>query len=147
MKVILLKDVTRVGSKGDIVEVSEGYARNFLIKLGLAKEATEASVKELKLKKAKKAEKQAAEESAEFAFVQKYKNEAFVVRLRANEQGHLFEKLDSKKLLKIINEREKLSFKEKQINFEPIKHSGEYDININLSGKKLKFKIDVLATK
>lgn len=61
MQVILKEDVKKLGSKGDIVKVSDGYARNFLIPKGLVKKATEGNVNELehkeKIKKKKKAEK------------------------------------------------------------------------------------------
>jgi len=146
MKIVLVQNVPRVGSKGDIVDVSEGYARNFLIKNGLAKEATQATVKELQIKKQIKQKQKEEELKKEFDFVKKHSEKAFEVQLPANEKGHLFEKLDSKKLLKIINEKEGLAFTEKNIDLnDPIKELGNYDLQCNLDGKKLKFKLSVLS--
>ncbi len=147
MRVILLKNVARVGSKGDIVEVSEGYARNFLIKNGLAKEADKGAIKELNHKKESKEKQKKKELQKEFDFVKKYSSEAYKVFLHANEKGHLFEKLDLKKLLKLINDKEKLSFTEKELSLnEPIKELGSFDIHCTIDGKKLKFKLSVEAT-
>jgi len=64
MKIILIKEVKKLGKVGDIVEISDGYARNFLFPRGLAKEATQGNVKELEQRKAAK-EKKSSEEKKE----------------------------------------------------------------------------------
>ncbi len=143
MKVILTQNVARLGNKGDVVEVSEGYARNYLIKNNLAKEASASAIKEnQKLNKQKEAKKEKILKK-KFEFVKTYSENPLQIALPANENGHLFEKLDKKKLIKTI-EKEGVSFTEKEIMLDlPIKELGIYDLRLNLNSKKLQLKIEV----
>ena len=146
MKVLLLQNVARVGNKDDIVEVSEGYARNFLIKKGFAREVGAGVEKDILQKKQIKERQKSEELQKEIDFVLQHKEKALVLKLKANDQGHLFEKIDKKKLAILLSERSGAKFSEKDINFEaPIKSLGEYEINIKLAGKSFKFLLELQA--
>jgi large subunit ribosomal protein L9 len=90
MKVLLISDVKKLGWLGDVVEVADGYARNYLLTHGLAKLATDANVKAIARTKAQRAEQRHLERR-QFEKVAKAVNDAeVVIAAAANEQGHLF---------------------------------------------------------
>ncbi|MDH5717432.1 MAG: 50S ribosomal protein L9 [Spirochaetia bacterium] len=132
MKVILKKDVANLGRAGDIKEVKNGYARNFLLPNGFVMPATSRSEKEriylekvqkLKVKKRKKT----AEESATAV-----KNKEIVITMKTGEEGKLFGSVTS---LHIQKELEKIGFeidKKSIVLDSPIKNLGKYKINIKL---------------
>ncbi len=147
MKVILIQNVARLGNKGDVVDVSEGYARNYLIKNNLAKEASKSAIQGNEMSKKKKAERQEEIMRKKFAFVKATSTDPLQINLRANDKGHLFEKLDKKKLVKIISEKAAADFSEKEVLLdEPIKELGRYSLAVLLSGKKLDLKIELLQS-
>lgn len=90
MKVLLCEDVEKLGWLGDIVEVSTGYARNYLLPQGLAKVATQANVKALAKEKAKRAERRIRERKRLEEAATAVEGAEAVVAAKANEQGVLF---------------------------------------------------------
>ena len=90
MKVLLCEDVKKLGWLGDIVEVTEGYARNYLLPQGLAKVATEVNVKSIAQEKAKRSELRLQERRRVEKAAQAVNGAEAVVAARANEQGVLF---------------------------------------------------------
>jgi len=146
MKVVLIKDVPRVGSKGSVVDVSEGYARNYLIKQGLATEAKKATLTELENRVKLSQKKKQRELDAEFAFAGKHKEQAFKIILKANEHGHLFEKISADKLAKIINENTGLSLQAKQLQGDfPINSVGRYEIGLMVDDKLMRIIVEVAS--
>ncbi|MGX7395362.1 50S ribosomal protein L9 [Carnobacterium mobile] len=100
MKVIFLEDVKGKGKKGDVKNVADGYAHNFLIKNGLAKEATSGSLSELK-GKVKAEEKQQAEikqEAEELKALLEKEANAIVIKAKAAEDGRLFGSITTKQI-------------------------------------------------
>ena len=100
MKVIFLEDVKGKGKKGDVKNVADGYAHNFLIKNGLAKEATSGSLSELK-GKIKAEEKQQAEikqEAEELKTLLEKESNAIVIKAKAAEDGRLFGSITTKQI-------------------------------------------------
>ncbi|WP_313468046.1 50S ribosomal protein L9 [Carnobacterium sp.] len=100
MKVIFLEDVKGKGKKGDVKNVADGYAHNFLIKNGLAKEATSGSLSELK-GKIKAEEKQQAEikqEAEELKALLEKEANAIVIKAKAAEDGRLFGSITTKQI-------------------------------------------------
>ncbi|SEK74648.1 large subunit ribosomal protein L9 [Carnobacterium iners] len=100
MKVILLKDVKGKGKKGEVKNVADGYAHNFLIKNGLAKEATTGSLSELK-GKIHAEEKQQAEikqEAQEIKELLERESNALVIKSKAAEDGRLFGSITTKQI-------------------------------------------------
>jgi len=90
MKVLLCEDVKKLGWLGDVVEVSSGYARNYLIPQGLATVATEANIKALAKEKAKRAAERMQERERLEAAAKAVDGAEAVIAAKANEQGHLF---------------------------------------------------------
>lgn len=90
VKVLLCEDVKKLGWFGDIVEVNEGYARNFLLPQGLAKIATDDNIKALAKEKAMRAEQRITEHKHLEAVAKKVEGAEAVLAAKANEQGILF---------------------------------------------------------
>lgn len=134
MKVILLEDVKKLGKKGDLVDVSDGYARNFLFPRNLAKEATEGSLKQLKQEKdalAKKKQKE-LEQAKELAKV--LSNTTVTLKVKAGEQGKLFGSVTSKDISEALKQQYNLEVDRRKIELqEPIKSVGSYKVDIKLA--------------
>ena len=90
MKVLLCQDIKKLGWLGDVVEVSEGYARNYLLPQGLAKEANEANLQVIAKEKAKRAEQRIMERKRLEKAAAAVNGAEAVIASKANEQGHLF---------------------------------------------------------
>ena len=90
MKVILLADVKGSGKKGDVVDVADGYAKNFLIKKGLAKAATASNVHEAEQKKAAMAFHKAEEIKATKALAASLEGKSVIVKIKVSENGKVF---------------------------------------------------------
>lgn len=90
MKVLLCEDVKKLGWLGDIVEVTEGYARNYLLPQGLAKVATDGNIRSLAQEKTKRAEQRLQERRRVEKAAQAVNGAEAVVAAKANEQGILF---------------------------------------------------------
>ena len=125
MKVILLQDVKSLGKKGDVVEVSEGYARNMLLKKGIGKEATGQNMNDLKLQKAN-AEKVAREAlAAAQALAAEMKDKKITVAVKAGEGGRVFGSVSSKEIAEEIKKQLGYDIDKKKIILEnPIKALG-----------------------
>ena len=129
MKVIFQQDVRGQGKKGELKEVSEGYARNYLIPRGLAMEATRDNLNALALKeKAKKAqearEKAAAEENA-----RRLRDIVVTVRARAGASGKLFGAVTSQEIADALKEQYGIDIEKNRIvQAEPIKSFGSYEV-------------------
>ena len=133
MKVILQQDVKGQGKKGQMVEVSEGYARNFLLPRKLAVPATADAVNTMKLKeKAKKAEDARLKAEAE-AVVEKLKNSPVKVTARAGANGKLFGAVTSKEVSDALQAQYGIELaKQKIVMDEPIKAYGSYELKAKL---------------
>ena len=133
MKVILLQDVKAQGKKGDVINVSEGYARNFLLKKGLGVEATSANLNEIKLKKANN-EKVAAEDlAAAKEFSEKIKDKKITLKIKSGENGRAFGSVSSKEIAEAAKEQQGFEIDKKKIVIsEPIKNLGTYKIPVKL---------------
>lgn len=132
MKVIFLKDVKNVAKAGEIKEVKEGYARNFLFKNNLAIEATEANLNNLKRKKEQEAlaEQNKVEEAKKLA--EKLNGINLILKRKAGDKGRLFGAITN---TEIAEELEKVGIcvDKKHIDLKnPIKELGEYKIKVNL---------------
>ena len=133
MKVILQQDVRGQGKKGQMIEVAEGYARNFLLPRKLAVPATADAVNTMKLKeKAKKAEDARLKAEAE-AIVEKLKNSPVRVPARAGANGKLFGAVTSKEVSDALQAQHGIELaKQKIVMDEPIKAYGSYELKAKL---------------
>ncbi len=145
MRVIFLKDVKGQGKKGEIKEVSDGYAKNFLILKGFAVKETETSLN--KLKKENDENKRLDEENTKKAqeLVKKLAKVTLKFTAKAGKMDKMFGSISSKQ---IKEELDKIgyNFDKKQIMMEPINSFGYHDVNINLY-KNIMGKIRVEVTK
>lgn len=136
MKVILLEDVKSVGKKGELVEVSDGYARNFIFKKKLGIEATPKNLNDLKLKKQNEA-KVAAENLADAkAFAEEIETKSVELTIKAGQGGKAFGSVSTKEIA--IAAKEQLGYdldKKKMQLKEPIKNIGTYMVPIRLHPK------------
>ena len=129
MKVILTADVKGQGKKGELKEVSEGYARNYLIPRNLAMEATRDNLNALALKeKARKAqearEKAQAQENAD-----KLKDVVVTIRARSGGSGKLFGSVTSQEIADALKEQHGIEIEKNRIvQAEPIKSFGSYEV-------------------
>ena len=90
MKVILLQDVKGQGKKGEVVDVNEGYARNFLVKKGLAEIATPSKLNDIAQKKSSSDFHRAEEIKATKAMAEELKGKTFTVKIKAGSNGKVF---------------------------------------------------------
>lgn len=133
MKVILEKNVKSLGNAGDVVEVSDGYARNYLLPRGLAKPATEGNVKNLKKqKKAEEKKKQGEVERAE-ALAAKIGNSPVEIETKAGEGGRLFGSVTSKEIGEQLQKQHNIKIDKRKINLkEPIKSLGVTNVEVKV---------------
>ena len=133
MKVVLLQDVKTLGKRGELVTVSDGYARNFLFPRGLAKEANAQAMNELKnaeqSKKYKKDTEIAAAREAKAAL----EGSKFVIKAKAGESGKLFGSITAKEIAAEIKRQRSLDIDKRRIVLKSdIKNVGEYEAEIKL---------------
>ena len=133
MKVILQQDVRGQGKKGQLIEVAEGYARNFLLPRKLAVPATADAMNTMQLReKAKKAEDARLKAEAE-AVSEKLKNSPVKVTARAGANGKLFGAVTSKEVSEALKEQHGIDLaKQKIVMDEPIKAYGSYELKAKL---------------
>ena len=133
MIVILNKDIKGTGKAGDVVKVSDGYARNMLIPKGWATEATEGNVRNLEKQKAVAAEKKAAEKAAAQAQAEKIKSLSVIIKTKAGDGGKIFGSITSKDIADALKEQHKITVDKKKIQLaNPVKMTGEMDVAIKL---------------
>lgn len=133
MEVILLKDVKGTGKKGEVKNVSDGYARNFLIKKGFAAEATSSAKKELTMKK--KAQKREEQEILEEAKKEKEILEENPIEIyeKAAEDGRLFGSVTTKQVAKAIEKQLGIKVDKRKINQSiPMRSLGSQKMDIKL---------------
>ena len=133
MKVILLQDVKSQGKKGDIINVSDGYARNFLLPKGLGVEASKKNLNDVKLKKANE-EKMAAEELKNAREIAgEMEDKTVVVRIKAGADGKAFGSVSSKDMAEAMKAQHDIELDKKKIVLkEPVKALGNYEIQVKL---------------
>lgn len=133
MEVILKQDVKGTGKAGDVVKVSDGYARNKLIPGGLAVEATPANRKAIEREKAKAKEKYEAEKAAAVELQKQLADKIIVVTTKVGDNGRLFGAITSKDIATAITEQTGIEVdKRKVILDKPIKETGVETIEIKL---------------
>jgi large subunit ribosomal protein L9 len=102
MEVILLKDVQKLGRRGDVKHVSDGYAQNLLFPRGLAEKATPAKIALLKAHSAEHAAAAAAEQDAQVAKVKAADGQRFEISAKADKLGHLYQKIDADRIAEAV---------------------------------------------
>ena len=133
MKVILQQDVRGQGKKGQMVEVSDGYARNFLLPKKLAVPATAENVNTMKQQEKARQAQMAAEKAEAQALAEKLKSIQVKLTAKAGEGGRLFGAVTSKEIAEALSAQHGLNIaKTKLVLDEPIKSCGGYQIKAKL---------------
>ena len=133
MKVILLQDVKSLGKKGDIVKVSDGYARNMILPKKLGVEATPKNLNDLKLQKAN--EEKVAQENLEAAqaFAKDLEDKEVIVKLKVGEGGKIFGAVSTKEISEAAKEQLNLDIDKRKLQLpSPIKALGETQVPVKL---------------
>ncbi|MGF7184053.1 large subunit ribosomal protein L9 [Desulfitispora alkaliphila] len=133
MKVILQQDVKGKGKKGEVVNVAEGYARNYLLPRNLAVEANDANVKKLKQQKNQEAKKKEQELKEAKNLVEKLEKIKVEVKTKAGEGGRLFGSVTSKEITKVLEKQHKIKIDKRKIDLkDPIKTLGVHKLPVKL---------------
>ena len=136
MKVILLEDVKSLGKKGDVVNINDGYARNFVLPKKLGVEANNKNLNDLKLQKAKEEKIARQQLEAAQAFAKEMEEDAVVLSIKAGEGGRTFGSVSSKEIAQAYKEQNgKEIYKKKIVLPEPIRSFGVFEVGVKLHPK------------
>ena len=144
MKIILLENIKSLGKKGDLKDVAEGYALNFLLPKKFAEIATVKAIAGLE----KRIQNLAIEREVQIDLLMKnleeIKGKVIKIKSKADEKGHLFSGIHKKEIVEEMKKQHNADIDEEFIVLEkPIKEVGEFDIPILIKGKKSSFKLVV----
>ncbi len=130
MKVILLKDVKNLGKQGDVKEVKNGYARNFLIPQGLAKAATKSALKQHENELKFREEKGMQELKEVEKLAEQLEGHEVMIKEKANEEGKLYAAVDEEKIKEVLG-NENTTIKAEWVKLDKkIKETGEYEVKL-----------------
>lgn len=133
MKIILLQDEKKLGKKGDIIEASEGYARNYILPKKIGVEANAKNMNDLKLQKAN--DEKVAKEQLETAkaMAADLETKQVVVKIKAGEGGRTFGSVSTKEIATAFKEQHGVDIDKKKIVLpESIKSFGSYEVSVKL---------------
>ena len=144
MKVILLKEVQGLGHAGEVKEVKDGYARNFLIPNSLASILNKHSLVQAEAQKQKRERIQKLEVRSKKAEAKKMDGKSIEIIVKADEKGTLYSKLDAKKISAELK-KQKFNIEPDELKLsEPIKKIGEAEVELNLACESAKIKLRVI---
>lgn len=144
MKIILLKNVPKVGQKFDIKNVSDGYAMNFLFPNNLAEQATAKKIKEIEAMKLKHSEENKIHQDLLLKNMRSLNGARVEIQGKANEKGHLFKGIHIEEIADELKKQDHIDLKPEYIALEhPIKEVGEFDIVAKVGDVKAIFKLIV----
>ncbi|MDQ7820621.1 MAG: 50S ribosomal protein L9 [Armatimonadota bacterium] len=146
MKVVLLADVRGLGRAGDVVEVKDGYARNYLLPRGLAAEATAGRVRAMQDRQQARARRQEREQEQAARLAEALKGTVVEVRARAGEGGRLFGSVTAADIAEALAARG-FDVSKRQVELEePIKAAGVYTVPVRIApGVVARVEVNVLA--
>ena len=131
MKVLLIKDVKGLGKAGEIKNVKDGYARNFLIPKGFAKLATDSVIKAWQKEQKKKEEELKKEITKINKLKEKIENTTLIIKHKLGANGQLYGAVTNKEVASELS-KQGIEIDKKHIEMKQIKSVGEYDIDIKL---------------
>lgn len=133
MKVIFQKDVNGKGKKGEVKNVSEGYARNYLLKNNLAVEATSGNLKALEAKKNKEKNLEQEEINEAEQLKEQLANMEVELKAKAGEKGRLFGSITSKQIAETLKKNHNIKLDKRKIELDnPIRTMGYTDVPVKL---------------
>ncbi len=144
MKVILLKDVKKIGKRYETKDVSDGYAQNLLIPQGLAINATLEAVKRIDVIKNKLAVENKVQEELLAKNIKSLESIVLTIVGKANEKGHLFAGIHNEEIVAELAKHAHVQVDPSFIQLtSPIKEVGEFSVEVKAEGKSAKFKLIV----
>ncbi|WP_150272660.1 50S ribosomal protein L9 [Paenibacillus tepidiphilus] len=145
MKVIFIKDVKGQGKKGQVKEVSEGYATNFLLPRGLVRPATDGNVKTLENQAAAEQRKKEQEKEEAQQLGKKLDELTLTIKAKAGEGGRLFGAITSKQIAEALASANGIVIDKRKIELnDPIRHIGTFLVNVKLHSEvKARFTVQV----
>ena len=133
MKVILQADVKGTGKKGQVYDVADGYARNFLFPKKLAIEATEGNIQDISHKKAVEERRKLKEKEEAIALGNKISALQVEVKTKTGEGGRLFGSVTSKEIAEVLKKQHSLEVDKRKLELkEPIKALGSYEVSVKI---------------
>ena len=147
MKVILLQDIKGVGKKDEVINASDGYARNFLFPKNMAVEANTENMSKLKAKQDSKNFKKSQEKEEAQRIAKKMEGILLKIKVKAGENGKIFGGVTAKEISENLKQQYDIEVDKKKIELkETIKNIGTLTVNIKLfDGVNGKLKIDVIG--
>ena len=147
MKVILIENIKGVGKKDEIINASDGYARNYLFPKKLAVEATKENLGKLESKNEANKFKKQNEKNDAIEVANKLKELVLTIKVKAGENGKIFGGVTSKEISENLKEQYKIEIDKKKIEVkETIKNIGRFTINIKLyEGVNAKLTVNIIA--
>ena len=148
MKVLLLQDVKKLGKAGDIVDVSDGYAKNFTMPQKLGREATKEVINEWKLKKGSEANRREQEKQEAIALAAELSKVKVLITVKGGEGGRLFGSVTAKDIADTLEKQTGVKVDKKKIQMKDgIKTAGAYQVEIRLhpaATAKVQVQVDTL---
>lgn len=133
MKIILLQDEKKLGKKGDIIEASDGYARNYILPKKIGVEATSKNMNDLKLQKANEDKRAKEQLDAAKALAAELESKQVVVKIKAGEGGKAFGSVSTKDIAEAYMSQHNLELDKKKIQLQDgLKSFGAYEVPIKL---------------
>lgn len=133
MKVLLKKNVVKLGTIGDVVEVKPGYARNYLLPHGLAVEPTDANIKAIEADKQQFLEHLAKDRATQEARVAAIQGKEITMSARANEEGHLYGSIGPAQIAAALAAEDAFVEPEHIVLDEPIRRLDKYDVTVRFA--------------
>ena len=144
MKVILQQDVKGTGKKGELVNVSDGYARNYLFPKKLAMEATPGAVKEIERKRAAEEKLEKERRAAAEAKAKELKDKVINIQAKCGAQGRIYGSITTQEIAAALKEQYGVEIDKRKIECDPIRQVGDVEANVILyTGVKAPMKVHV----
>jgi len=146
MKIVLLKDVKRVGHAHDAAEAADGYALNFLIPKGFAIPATPAALREAELRRKQIKDRAALDAALLAQNIAALAETHIIIKAKANEKGHLYDAVGEPEIQKAAKEQARIDIPDNVVRLEkPIKELGVFDVPVATADTFGKFPITIEA--
>lgn len=146
MKVVLLKDVAKIGKRYDVKNVADGHALNMLIPRGLAEVATAQALKRAEISRLGLEVDKKIQADLLAKNISALESVKIEVKGKANEKGHLFAGIHKEEIVKLLKAQAHIDVLPEYIVLEhPLKEVGDHTISLEVSGKKAKFVVSVQA--
>jgi len=137
MKIILIQDVKGTGKKGEIKDVSDGYARNFLIKKGFAKVASKHAIEDVAAKKRRVEKQKNNQEKADRKMIRSIDNKSIHLKERVNDDGKLYAAIHADEIVSAVATELGLAVDKRYIKIsKPIKEVGTHSVEVVVSAQK-----------